>query len=77
LGRRRQENLDKGILALGIMLIIIAIILGAMQHFYFSPNNQSLYGGDENKYYFYGLVAIIGLIGIILVAWSYMKKKKP
>lgn len=68
--------MDKRILALGLVLIIIAIILGAMQHYYFGPNNQSLYGGEENKYYFYGLVAIIGLIGIILAAWSYMRKTK-
>jgi hypothetical protein len=66
--------LDKRILALGIVLIIIALILGAIQHF--NALGYSIYGGDENKWYFYGLVGIIGLIGIILAAWSYMRKPK-
>jgi hypothetical protein len=68
--------LDKRILALGIVLIIIALILAAVQHFYYGPNGQSLYGADANKWYFYGLVGVIGLIGIILAAWSYMRKPK-
>jgi hypothetical protein len=68
--------LDKRILALGMVLVIIAIILGAIQHFYYGPNGQSLYGADANKWYFYGLIALIGLIGIILAAWSYMRKQK-
>ncbi len=66
--------MDKRILAVGVILIVIAMILFAVQHFYFGPNNQSLYGGDENKWYFYGLVGIIGLVGLILAAWSYMGK---
>jgi hypothetical protein len=66
--------LDKRILALGIVLVIIALILGAVQHF--NALGYSIYGGDENKWYFYGLVGVIGLIGIILAAWSYMRKPK-
>jgi len=62
--------LDKRILALGILLIIIALILGGVQKF-----GTNIYGSADNKWYFWGLVAIIGLIGIILAAWSYMKKK--
>jgi hypothetical protein len=67
--------LDKRILAVGIVLIIIAIILGAIQHF----GVVNIYGsGDTNKWLFYGLVAIIALIGIILAAWSYVRKEsKP
>jgi len=63
--------LDKRILASGIVLIIIALILGAVQKFV-----TNIYGSTDNKWYFWGLVGIIGLIGIILAAWSYMKKPK-
>jgi len=66
--------LDKRILALGIVLIIIALILAAIQHF--NALGYSIYGSDANKWYFYGLVGVIGLIGIILAAWSYMRKLK-
>lgn len=55
---------------LGVVLVIIAIILGSVQHF----NVYNLYGSIDYKWYFYGLVAIVGLIGIILAVWSYMKK---
>jgi hypothetical protein len=61
----------------GVLLIIIALILGALQHFYYGPNNQSLYGSDANKWYFYGLVGVIGLVGIILAAWYFMKTEQP
>jgi len=64
-------------MVLGVLLILIALILGALQHFYFGPNNQSLYGSDDNKWYFYGLVGVIGLIGIILAAWSLMITEAP
>ena len=57
---------------LGIVLIIIAIILGAVQHFVYN-----LYGSVDNKWYFYGLVGVIGLIGIVLLVWSFMKKEAP
>jgi surface polysaccharide O-acyltransferase-like enzyme len=55
--------------ALGILLIIIAIVLGAVQHF----GVANIYGDASNKWYFYGLVIIIAIIGIILVAWGFMK----
>lgn len=66
--------MDKRILAVGIVLILIAILLFLVQHFYFGPNNQSLYGSEGNKWYFYGLVGITGLIGLIVAAWSYMRE---
>jgi hypothetical protein len=54
----------------GIVLVIIAIILGAVQHFAV----YNIYGSADNKWYFYGLVGVIGVIGILLAAWAYMKK---
>jgi surface polysaccharide O-acyltransferase-like enzyme len=52
--------------ALGILLIIIAIILAVAEHSY------HFYGRD-NEWYFYGLAVVIAIIGIILIAWGYMK----
>jgi len=57
------------LLFLGVVLVIIAIILGAVQHF-----GTNLYGSADNKWYFWGMVGIVGLIGIVLAAWSFMKK---
>jgi len=66
--------LDKRILALGLVLIIIAIILGAAR--LSQAYDFGIAYGSGNGWYFYGLVGIIGLIGIILAAWSYMRKPK-
>jgi hypothetical protein len=57
-------------MALGGVLIIIAIIVFAVQHF----GTYNLYGDVANKWYFYGLVGVIGLIGVILISWAYLKK---
>ena len=65
--------MDKRILALGIVLIIIALILGAIQY---GAHVFSIYGSSTTKYAYYGLIGLIGLIGIILAAWSYMMKPK-
>jgi len=65
--------LNKGILAVGIILIVIAIILGAVR--ISGAYNFGISYGSGNGWYFYGLMGIIGLIGIILAAWSYTKKK--
>lgn len=62
--------MNKMMIAAGIVLIIIAIILGAVQHFMI----YNFYGDVANKWYFYGLVGVIGLIGIVLAVWAYMKK---
>ena len=59
------------IVTVGIVLVIIALILGGMQHF----NTYNFYGSDANKWYFYVLVGIVGLVGIILAAWGAMKKE--
>jgi hypothetical protein len=57
-------------MALGGVLIIMAIIVFAVQHF----GMYNLYGDVANKWYFYGLVGIVGLIGVILIGWAYLKK---
>jgi Na+/melibiose symporter-like transporter len=58
----------------GILLIIIAIILGSVQHF--GGSSYNMYGDESNKWYFWGLVGVIGLIGLVLAIWAYMKKEK-
>ena len=65
--------MDMKIAILGIVLIIIALILGGMQHY----GMYNFYGTEGYKWYFYGAVGIIGLVGIILAAWSAMKKEAP
>ena len=65
--------MDMKIAILGIVLIIIALILGGIQHF----GMYNFYGTIDNKWYFYGAAGIIGLVGIILAAWSAMKKEAP
>lgn len=63
--------MNKMMLTLGMALIIIALILGAVQ---LTAHVFSIYGSTETKYGYYGIVGVIGLIGIIIAAWSYMKK---
>jgi hypothetical protein len=60
------------VLAVGVLLIIIALILGGVQHF--GPN---IYGSESNKWYFYALLGIIGLVGIIIAAWGLLMKEAP
>jgi hypothetical protein len=66
-----RRKLNKGPLYVGIVLIAIALILGGVQdlHFY------NIYGGEVSKWYFYSSVGIILLIGIALVAWSYIRQR--
>jgi NADH:ubiquinone oxidoreductase subunit 6 (subunit J) len=60
-------------LAVGAALIIIALILGGLQDLHIA----NIYGGAENKWYFYGAVGAVLLAGIILVAWGLLKKEVP
>jgi predicted tellurium resistance membrane protein TerC len=59
-------------IGVGVVLIIIALILGLTQHFVYN-----IYGADANKWYFYSLVGIIGLIGIVVAVWGLMKTETP
>jgi hypothetical protein len=49
---------------LGIVLIIIALIVGIYEHSLAHPHNL----------YVYGLAGVIGIIGIIALIWPYIKK---
>lgn len=60
-------------LAIGVALIIIALILGGVQDLHIA----NIYGGVENKWHFYGAVGAVFLIGIIFVAWGLLKKEAP
>jgi surface polysaccharide O-acyltransferase-like enzyme len=60
-------------LVIGALLILIALILGAVQHF----GVHNLYGAQGHKWYFYGLVVVIALVGLILAVWSLMKTEAP
>ena len=60
-------------LILGVAFIVIALILGGVQIL----DVYNIYGASANRWYFYGAVAIIGIIGIILSVWGMMKKGTP
>lgn len=60
-------------LALGALLIIIALILGGIQ---ISHSSYSIVS-HPTPTWFYAVVGIIGLIGIIIAAWALMKKETP
>ena len=68
-----RGKMKKGLFYVGIVLIVISLILGGVQdlHVY------NIYGSGANKWYFYGVIGIVFLIGIALVLWSYVKRQKP
>jgi formate hydrogenlyase subunit 4 len=59
-------------LGLGIVLILIALVLGGLQisHIYDVVSHPT-------PLYYYVLVGVVGLIGIIVAAWALMKKETP
>ncbi len=62
------------LISLGVVLIVIAAIIGGLQLFNIVSTYSWVGLSVENRWYFYGLVGVIGLIGIILVIWAFMKK---
>jgi len=58
-------------LVLGVVLVIIALILGGVQLL----RIYNVYGSGSNKWYYYGSVGAIGLLGIILALWSFLRKQ--
>jgi hypothetical protein len=60
-------------LAIGAALIIISLILGGLQDLHVT----NIYGGVENKWYFYGAVGALLLVGIGVLAWGLLKKEAP
>ena len=61
------------LLIVGLVLIVIAVILGGIQ----VSHAYNIYGATAHKWYFYGGVAVIGIVGIILAAWAALKKETP
>jgi hypothetical protein len=57
--------MNKVMFVLGIVLIVIAVILGAVQ---LATHALSIYGSTITKYGYYAVVGAIGLIGIIITA---------
>jgi len=60
-------------LIVGIVLIVVALILGGIQ----VSHAYNLYGASAHKWYFYGGVAVVGVIGIVLVIWGAVMKETP
>jgi O-antigen/teichoic acid export membrane protein len=70
---RAGEKLNNKVMKqlLGAVLVLVAIILGGIQLL----RIFNIYGASGNRWFFYGSVGVIGLVGIILLAWSFMKKE--
>ncbi len=58
------------IVAFGALLIVMSLIVASVQdlHIY------NIYGDISNKWYFYSVIAVILIIGIILAVWGLLKK---
>ena len=62
------------LISIGVMLILIAAIIGVIQVLNIAKTYEAVGVSAETRYYWYGLVGVIGLIGIILVIWAYIRK---
>ena len=63
--------MNRMMLALGVGLVIIAVILFAVQY---EAHYFNIYDSTTTKYGYYGGVGLLGLIGLVIAAWAYMKK---
>jgi len=64
--------LNRKIVALGAVFIAISLILGGVQDLYL----YNIYGAVSNKWYFYAVITVILIIGIVLASWGLLKKEK-
>jgi ABC-type enterochelin transport system permease subunit len=71
--RRGHLNRKMAVLVLGAVLIVISLVLGGVQDLHV----HSIYGASSNKWYFYGAIGIMLILGVILAAWSLLKKEAP
>jgi hypothetical protein len=60
--------------ALGVLLVLIALVLGGIELFNIYDFVPVLGG---RHLYVYGVFGVIGLIGLILAFWALMKKETP
>ncbi len=69
---KRRKLLKTKTVEVGVLLVVISLIAAAVQdlHIY------NIYGNVSNKWYFYGTIAVILIIGIILVVWGLTKKSR-
>jgi NADH:ubiquinone oxidoreductase subunit 6 (subunit J) len=58
---------------MGGVLIFVALVLAAMQDL----KIVNIYGSVENKWYFYGIIGVILLVGIVMAVWGLAKKEAP
>ncbi len=56
----------------GVLLIVVSLIVASVQDL----RIYNIYGDVSNKWYFYGVVGAVLIIGIILAVWGLMKKKE-
>jgi ABC-type enterochelin transport system permease subunit len=71
--RRERLNRKMAVLVLGAVLIVISLVLGGVQDLHV----HSIYGASSNKWYFYGAIGIMLILGIILAAWALLRKEAP
>ena len=64
--------MNKRIVIFGALLIVVSLILASVQdlHVY------NIYGDVSNKWYLYGVIAAMLIIGIILAVWGLVKKSE-
>jgi len=59
--------------AAGLLLIVIALVLGGVQDLH----AYNIYVGISYKWYFYGILGAILIVGMLLAAYGALGKRKP